>query len=144
MQNELIPIIAFSAKPYKENPNAGEHEKVVEWWKMMAEKCKDLSPMVSFDLIVEPSDQVKKKDVADDALSVDVRSVTPTMKAITFPKNAASAHPANHLRTVAMMFTALSEKQSENGHPSPFLRLSLPDAENRVNIYILYINILTF
>lgn len=68
--------------------------------------------MVSFDLIVEPSDQVKKKDVADDALSVDVRSVTPTMKAITFPKNAASAHPANHLRTVAMMFTALSEKQS--------------------------------
>lgn len=28
-----------------------------------------------------------------------------------------------------MMFTALSEKQSENGHPSPFLRLSLPDAE---------------
>lgn len=27
----------------------------------MAEKCKDLSPMVSFDLIVEPSDQVKKK-----------------------------------------------------------------------------------
>lgn len=48
----------------------------------MAEKCKDLSPMVSFDLIVEPSDQVKK-DVADDALSVDVRSVTPTMKAIT-------------------------------------------------------------
>ena len=67
--------------------------------------------------------------MADDALSVDVRSVTPTMKAITFPKNAASAHPANHLRTVAMMFTALSEKQSENGHPSPFLRLSLPDAE---------------
>ena len=91
--------------------------------------------MVSFDLIVEPSDQVKK-DVADDALSVDARSVTPTMKANTFPKNAASAHPANHLRTVAMMFTALSEKQSENGHPSPFLRLSLPDAENRVNLHI--------
>ena len=64
MQNELIPIIAFSAKPYKENPNAMEHEKVVEWWKMMAERCKDLSPMVSFDLIIEPSDQVKK-DVAE-------------------------------------------------------------------------------
>ena len=60
MQNELIPIIAFSAKPYKENPNTGEHEKVVEWWKRMAEKCKNLSPMVSFNLIVEPSDQVKK------------------------------------------------------------------------------------
>lgn len=60
MQNDLIPIIAFSAKPYKENPNAGEHEKVVEWWKRMAERCKNLSPMVSFNLIVEPSDQVKK------------------------------------------------------------------------------------
>ena len=64
MQYELIPIIAFSAKPYKENPNAGEHEKVVEWWKRMAERCKELSPMVSFDLIVEPSDLVKK-DVAE-------------------------------------------------------------------------------
>ena len=60
MQYELIPIIAFSAKPYKENPNAGEHEKVVEWWERMAERCKNLSPMVSFNLIVEPSDQVKK------------------------------------------------------------------------------------
>ena len=64
MQNDLIPIIAFSAKPYKENPNAEEHEKVVKWWKIMAERCKDLSPMVSFDLIVEPSDKVKK-DVAE-------------------------------------------------------------------------------
>ena len=64
MQNELIPIIAFSAKPYKENPNAAEHEKVVEWWKIMAESCKNLSPKVSFDLIVEPSDKVKK-DVAE-------------------------------------------------------------------------------
>ena len=60
MQNDLIPIIAFFAKPYKENPNAEEHEKVVKWWKIMAERCKDLSPKVSFDLIVEPSDKVKK------------------------------------------------------------------------------------
>ena len=60
MLYDLIPIIAFSAKPYKENPNTGEHEKVVEWWKRMAEKCKNLSPLVSFNLIVEPSDQVKK------------------------------------------------------------------------------------
>ena len=60
MQYELIPIIAFSAKPYKENPNTGEHEKVVKWWKIMAERCKNLSPLVSFNLIVEPSDQVKK------------------------------------------------------------------------------------
>ena len=64
MQNDLIPIIAFSAKPYKENPNAEEHEKVVKWWKIMAERCKYLSPKVSFDLIVEPSDKVKK-DVAE-------------------------------------------------------------------------------
>ena len=64
MQNDLIPIIAFSAKPYKENPKAEEHEKVVKWWKIMAERCKDLSPKVSFDLIVEPSDKVKK-DVAE-------------------------------------------------------------------------------
>lgn len=64
MQNDLIPIIAFSAKPYKENPNAEEHEKVVKWWKIMAERCKNLSPKVSFDLIVEPSDKVKK-DVAE-------------------------------------------------------------------------------
>lgn len=38
-----------------------------------------------------------------------------------FPKNAASAHPANHLRIVAMMFTALSGKPSGNGLPRPAL-----------------------
>lgn len=64
IQYDIIPIIAFSAKPYKENPNVEEHQKVVEWWKRMAENCKDLSPRVSFDLIVEPSDKVKK-DVAE-------------------------------------------------------------------------------
>ena len=32
-----------------------------------------------------------------------MRSITPTMKAIIFPKNAASAHPANHSRIVAMI-----------------------------------------
>ena len=33
--------------------------------------------MVSFDLIVEPSDQVKKKDVAADAQIMDVRFERP-------------------------------------------------------------------
>ena len=59
--------------------------------------------------------------ISIDAVSVDVRSITPTMKAIIFPKNAASAHPANHSRIVAMMFTALSEKPSGNGLPRPAL-----------------------
>lgn len=95
MQYELIPIIAFSAKPYKENPNTGEHEKVVEWWKRMAERCKNLSPLVSFNLIVEPSGQVKK-DVAElNALYEDcvtaIRKTNP--KRIVFIAPPKLSHP---------------------------------------------------
>lgn len=95
MQYELIPIIAFSAKPYKENPNAGEHEKVVEWWKRMAEKCKNLSPLVSFNLIVEPSGQVKKNVAELNSLYEDcvtaIRKTNP--KRIVFIAPPKQSHP---------------------------------------------------
>lgn len=95
MQYELIPIIAFSAKPYKENPNAGEHEKVVEWWKRMAEKCKNLSPLVSFNLIVEPSGQVKKNVAELNSLYEDcvtaIRKTNP--KRIVFIAPPKLSHP---------------------------------------------------
>ena len=95
MQYDLIPIIAFSAKPYKENPNAGEHEKVVEWWKRLAERCKNLSPMVSFNLIVEPSDQVKKDVEELNSLYEDcvtaIRKTNP--KRIVFTAPPKLSHP---------------------------------------------------
>ena len=95
MQYELIPIIAFSAKPYKENPNTGEHEKVVKWWKIMAERCKNLSPLVSFNLIVEPSDQVKKdveelNSLYEDCVSA-IRKTNP--KRIVFIAPPKLSHP---------------------------------------------------
>lgn len=58
--NGLVPVIAFSAKPYKENPTSAEHEKVVKWWRKMAEALKDEASDVSFDLIIEPSHKLKK------------------------------------------------------------------------------------
>lgn len=55
----MVPVVAFSAKPYKENPTEEEHEKVVLWWTNMAQQLKDEAPDVSFDLIIEPSDLLK-------------------------------------------------------------------------------------
>lgn len=95
MQYDLIPIIAFSAKPYKENLNTGEHEKVVKWWKIMAERCKNLSPLVSFNLIVEPSDQVKKNVAELNSLYEDcvtaIRKTNP--KRIVFIAPPKLSHP---------------------------------------------------
>ena len=95
MQYDLIPIIAFSAKPYKENLNTGEHEKVVKWWKIMAERCKNLSPLVSFNLIVEPSNQVKKNVAELNSLYEDcvtaIRKTNP--KRIVFIAPPKLSHP---------------------------------------------------
>lgn len=61
LKHGVIPIIAFSAKPYKKSPTVHEHNRVVAWWEQMARHCSEHSPLVSFDLIIEPSETLKKK-----------------------------------------------------------------------------------
>lgn len=56
----LIPIIAFQADAFKNNPSEAEMNKVVEWWSIVSRRYKDKSNLLSFDLLIEATDALNK------------------------------------------------------------------------------------
>nr|MBP7471430.1 cellulase family glycosylhydrolase [Prevotella sp.] len=58
----IVPIIAYAANGFNNNPTDSERKKVVEWWSAMAEHLCNASDSLSFDIIIEPSDAIKKND----------------------------------------------------------------------------------
>ena len=101
--------------------------------------------MVSFDLIVEPSDQVKKR-CGRRCSECGCEVCYTHDEGDYFPEEccvSASGEPFEDCcdDVYGTIGEAIREWTSK-----PFLRLSLPDAENRINIYIVYqyINFLTF
>ncbi len=61
IKNGLIPVIAYQADELKTNPNKQNIEKVVKWWGAVAERYKDKSYLLAFNLIIEPSDSLNGK-----------------------------------------------------------------------------------
>ncbi len=49
----LIPVLAYSATAFKNDPSPENMEKVVNWWGTIARRYSDYSPLLSFDLIIE-------------------------------------------------------------------------------------------
>ncbi len=60
LDNGIIPVLAYQAHEFKENPCQQTMDHVVQWWKTMAEHYKDYSHLLSFDLMIESSDAVNK------------------------------------------------------------------------------------
>lgn len=57
----MIPILAYQADEFKNNPNQETINGVVEWWRMAAERYQDKSHMLAFDLMIECSDELNKQ-----------------------------------------------------------------------------------
>lgn len=57
----IIPIIAYQADEFKNNPNEENLQKVVDWWRIVAERYKDKSYLLSFDLLIEATDALNKQ-----------------------------------------------------------------------------------
>ncbi len=62
--NGVIPIIAYQADEFKTSPNKKNIKEVVKWWTTVAERYKDESYLLSFNLIIEPSDNLNKQPEA--------------------------------------------------------------------------------
>jgi len=59
----IIPIIAYQASEFKDNPDSDEVlNGVVEWWKKVATTFKDYPYTVSYDLIIETTKELKKRN----------------------------------------------------------------------------------
>lgn len=61
LANGIIPIIAYQADYFKNNPDDKNIEKVTEWWGTIAQRYKDYPYELSFDLLIEASDALNKQ-----------------------------------------------------------------------------------
>ena len=59
----VIPIIAYQASEFKDNPDSDEAlNSVVKWWEKIATTFKDYPYTLSYDLIIETTEQIKKRN----------------------------------------------------------------------------------
>lgn len=61
LENGVIPIIAYQADEFKKEPNDANIQEVVEWWKTVAERYKNYSHLLTFDLLIEATDSLNKQ-----------------------------------------------------------------------------------
>lgn len=61
LNNGVIPVLAYQAHEFKEDPTEETMRDVTEWWRTVAEHYQDMSHMLSFDLMVESSDALNKQ-----------------------------------------------------------------------------------
>lgn len=60
LANGIIPVIAYQADEFKTKPTQKNIDEVVEWWSEVANRYQDESYLLSFNLIIEPSDSLNK------------------------------------------------------------------------------------
>lgn len=61
LANGIIPVIAYQADEFKNDPNEENIQKVVDWWGKVARHYKDTSYLLSFDLLIEATDALNKQ-----------------------------------------------------------------------------------
>ncbi|MBS5283675.1 MAG: cellulase family glycosylhydrolase [Clostridiales bacterium] len=57
----MIPILAYQADEFKNNPCQETIDKVTGWWRTAAEHFQTKSHMLAFDLMIESSDELNKQ-----------------------------------------------------------------------------------
>lgn len=61
LNNNIISIIAYQADDFKNAPTDKNLNKVVNWWTKVSEHYKSYSNLLSFDLLIEVTDELNKK-----------------------------------------------------------------------------------
>ena len=107
LENGIIPIIAYQADDFKNNPTEEELAKVVQWWGILAERYQDVSPLLAFDLLIEATDALNKDSEPlnrlYEAVVTEIRKTNPQRILMISPRlrsNPAYLHelkiPTNH------------------------------------------------
>lgn len=61
LENGVIPVIAYQADEFKNAPTEDNIQKVVSWWSTIANRYKDTSYLLAFDLLIEATDALNKQ-----------------------------------------------------------------------------------
>jgi hypothetical protein len=64
----LVPILAYQADDFKNDPSNANLDRVVAWWSTAAKRYANVSPKVAFDLIIEVTDALNDNQPQLDAL----------------------------------------------------------------------------
>lgn len=98
----LIPIIAYQADEFKNEPNEKNIQKVVHWWSTVAKRYKDVSHLLSFDLLIEATDalnkQPEKLNEIYERLVTEIRKTNPTRIIMISPRLRSDAAYLNELK----------------------------------------------
>lgn len=98
----IIPIIAYQADEFKNNPNEENLQKVVDWWRIVAERYKDKSYLLSFDLLIEATDalnkQPEKLNELYERVVAEVRKTNPQRIVIISPRLRSDAQYLSELK----------------------------------------------
>lgn len=102
LNNNVIPIIAYQGDEFKNEPSEKNIEKIVQWWKIVAERYKDYSSLLAFDLIIEPSDSInnqpEKLNEVYDRVVTEIRKTNKTRIIIIAPRMRSDADYLKELK----------------------------------------------
>ena len=110
LKHDLIPIIAYQADEFKNEPTQKNIEKVVKWWTTVAERYQDKSNLLSFDLLIEATDalnkQPEKLNEIYELLVTEIQKTNPTRIIMMSPR----------LRSDAACLSELKVPTNHNGY----------------------------
>ncbi|MEA5010225.1 MAG: cellulase family glycosylhydrolase [Angelakisella sp.] len=106
----IIPIIAYQADEFKNEPTQENIDQVVQWWTTVAQRYKDASHLLSFDLLIEATDalnkQPEKLNEIYEQLVTAIRKTNPTRIIMMSPR----------LRSDAAYLSELKVPTQHNGY----------------------------
>ena len=90
LDNGLIPVIAYQADEFKNEPTEENIQKVVQWWGTVAERYQDVSHLLSFDLLIEATDALNKNpeklNEIYERVVAEIRKTNPTRIIMISPR----------------------------------------------------------
>lgn len=102
LKNGIIPVIAYQADEFKNEPDEENMQKFVKWWGTVAEHYRDASYLVSFDLLIEATDSLNKQpeklnEIYEHAVT-EIRKTNPNRILIISPRLRSDAAYLNELK----------------------------------------------
>lgn len=86
----LIPIIAYQADEFKNEPTEKNIQSVIKWWATVAQRYQNISHLLSFDLFIEATDalnkQPEKLNEIYERLVTEIRKTNPTRIIMISPR----------------------------------------------------------
>lgn len=90
LERGLIPIVAYQADAFKNDPSEDNLEKAAGWWRAVAERYRDASYLLSFDLLIEATDalnrQPERLNQLYERLVTEIREISPERILIISPR----------------------------------------------------------